>query len=156
MLRGRGGCYKHTFYGISSYQCMESTPSLACANKCVFCWRHHKNPVGTEWRWQTDDPEHLVSGFMNNHKDLIKTMRGLPGVLPERLQEAERIRHCALSLVGEPIIYPHINRFLGLLHENGISSFLVTNAQVCFSISSFHQIVSEYSLTFSSRTKWRR
>jgi len=60
---------------------------------------------------------------------LIKTMRGLPGVLPQRLQEAERIRHCALSLVGEPIIYPHINRFLGLLHENGISSFLVTNAQ---------------------------
>ena len=125
MLRGRGGCYKHTFYGISSYQCMESTPSLACANKCVFCWRHHKNPVGTTWRWQTDDPEHLISGFMNNHKDLIKTMRGLPGVLPQRLQEAERIRHCALSLVGEPIIYPHINRFLGLLHENGISSFLV-------------------------------
>ena len=32
-LRGRGGCYKHTFYGITSYQCMEATPSLACANK---------------------------------------------------------------------------------------------------------------------------
>ena len=47
MLRGRGGCYKHTFYGITSYQCMEATPSLACANKCVFCWRHHKNPVAT-------------------------------------------------------------------------------------------------------------
>ena len=55
-LRGRGGCYKHTFYGITSYQCMEATPSLACANKCVFCWRHHKNPVGTEWRWKEDDP----------------------------------------------------------------------------------------------------
>ena len=35
-LRGRGGCYKHTFYGITSYQCMEATPSLACANKCMF------------------------------------------------------------------------------------------------------------------------
>ena len=33
-LRGRGGCYKHSFYGITSYQCMEATPSLACANKC--------------------------------------------------------------------------------------------------------------------------
>ncbi len=33
---GRGGCYKHTFYGISSMNCMEATPSLACANKCVF------------------------------------------------------------------------------------------------------------------------
>lgn len=39
MLRGRGGCYKHTFYGIQSHRCMESTPSLACANKCIFCWR---------------------------------------------------------------------------------------------------------------------
>jgi hypothetical protein len=43
MLRGRGGCYKHTFYGIASHQCMEATPSLACANKCVFCWRHHSS-----------------------------------------------------------------------------------------------------------------
>lgn len=25
-LRGRGGCYKHSFYGITSYQCMEATP----------------------------------------------------------------------------------------------------------------------------------
>ena len=41
MLRGRGGCYKHSFYGIESHRCMETTPSLACANKCVFCWRHH-------------------------------------------------------------------------------------------------------------------
>ena len=39
MLRGRGGCYKHTFYGIESHRCIETTPSLACANKCVFCWR---------------------------------------------------------------------------------------------------------------------
>ena len=41
-LRGRGGCYKHSFYGIESHRCMEATPSLACANKCVFCWRYSK------------------------------------------------------------------------------------------------------------------
>lgn len=35
-LRGRGFCYKHSFYGIQSHLCMETTPSLACANKCVF------------------------------------------------------------------------------------------------------------------------
>lgn len=40
-----------------------------------------------------------------------------------------RVRHCALSLVGEPIMYPHINELLGLLHGRRISSFLVTNAQ---------------------------
>jgi tRNA wybutosine-synthesizing protein 1 len=36
MLRGRGGCYKHTFYGIASHQCMETTPSLACGKPLFF------------------------------------------------------------------------------------------------------------------------
>jgi tRNA wybutosine-synthesizing protein 1 len=40
-----------------------------------------------------------------------------------------QIRHCALSLVGEPIMYPHINELIDLLHSKQISSFLVTNAQ---------------------------
>ncbi|KAI6888120.1 hypothetical protein KC318_g16090 [Hortaea werneckii] len=40
-----------------------------------------------------------------------------------------RIRHCALSLVGEPIFYPYINELLGMLHRERISSFLVCNAQ---------------------------
>jgi tRNA wybutosine-synthesizing protein 1 len=129
MLRGRGGCYKHTFYGISSFQCMEMTPSLACANKCVFCWRHHKNPVGKEWRWKVDSPEFLVESAVTAHQSMIKELKGVPGVKPERLEVATRIQHCALSLVGEPILYPHINRFVDLLHEREISTFLVTNAQ---------------------------
>lgn len=129
MLRGRGGCYKHTFYGIMSYQCMEMTPSLACANKCVFCWRHHTNPVGREWRWQVDEPEMLVEQAMQQHAQMINVFKGVPGVKPERLKQAQQIKHCALSLVGEPIMYPHINRFIELLHRNGVSTFLVTNAQ---------------------------
>lgn len=40
-----------------------------------------------------------------------------------------QIRHCALSLVGEPIMYPEINAILTELHKRHISSFLVTNAQ---------------------------
>jgi len=129
MLRGRGGCYKHTFYGIQSFQCMEMTPSLACANKCVFCWRHHSNPVGREWRWEVDDPKFLVEAAIENHRKMIKELKGVPGVKPERFEEASKIRHCALSLVGEPIMYPHINEYVRLLHERHISSFLVTNAQ---------------------------
>ncbi|GFS17634.1 S-adenosyl-L-methionine-dependent tRNA 4-demethylwyosine synthase [Elysia marginata] len=76
MLRGRGGCYKHTFYGIESHRCMETTPSLACANKCVFCWRHHTNPVGTEWKWTMDEPQAIFDGALNNHTKLIKQFRG--------------------------------------------------------------------------------
>merc|ERR1712179_258732 len=129
MLRGRGGCYKHTFYGIESHRCMETTPSLACANKCVFCWRHHSNPVGTEWKWAMDQPEMILEGALENHYKMIKQMKGVPGVLPEKLEEGMNVQHCALSLVGEPIMYPEINKFVQLLHQKRISSFLVTNAQ---------------------------
>ncbi|KAL7500599.1 hypothetical protein ACHAWT_011231 [Skeletonema menzelii] len=128
-LRGRGGCYKHTHYGITSYQCMEATPSLACANKCVFCWRHHKNPVGREWRWKTDEPKMIVEEAVKMHVDMIKETRGIPGIQMDRWAEAHKVRHCALSLVGEPIMYPKINELLHELHERKISTFLVTNGQ---------------------------
>ncbi|KAG6294186.1 hypothetical protein E4U09_002710 [Claviceps aff. purpurea] len=128
-LRGRGSCYKYSLYGIHSHQCMETTPSLSCSNKCVFCWRHGTNPVGTTWRWVVDPPEMIFEGVKEGHYKKIKMLRGVPGVRADRYAEALRIRHCALSLVGEPIFYPHINEFLAMLHAERISSFLVCNAQ---------------------------
>ncbi|CAK9440047.1 uncharacterized protein LODBEIA_P41470 [Lodderomyces beijingensis] len=129
-LRGRGSCYKFAFYGIKSHLCMETTPSLACSNKCVFCWRHGTNPVAkSNWRWELDPPEKVMEGALQGHYQKIKQMRGVPGIQMDRFQEAFRVRHCALSLVGEPIFYPHINEFVGMLHNQHISSFLVCNAQ---------------------------
>uniref|UniRef100_A0A8C2ANR4 S-adenosyl-L-methionine-dependent tRNA 4-demethylwyosine synthase TYW1 n=1 Tax=Cyprinus carpio TaxID=7962 RepID=A0A8C2ANR4_CYPCA len=144
MLRGRGGCYKHTFYGIESHRCMETTPSLACANKCVFCWRHHTNPVGTEWRWKMDPAEKIIQEAVENHKNMIRQFRGVPGVRPERFEEGLTVKHCALSLVGEPIMYPEINSFLRLLHQQNISSFLVTNAQFPEEIRSLVPVTQLY------------
>jgi hypothetical protein len=60
---------------------------------------------------------------------MIKQMKGVPGVMPARFQEGMDPRHCALSLVGEPIMYPEIGKFVNALHERRISTFLVTNAQ---------------------------
>lgn len=143
-LRGRGGCYKHTMYGITSYQCMEATPSLACANKCVFCWRHHKNPVGKSWKWKMDDPQEIVEEAINLHVKSIKTLRGVPGVKPERFAEAMTVRHCALSLVGEPIMYPRINEMVDELHNREISTFLVTNAQFPEAIKNLRPVTQLY------------
>lgn len=128
-LRGRGGCYKHSFYGIESHRCMETTPSLACANKCVFCWRHHTNPVGKSWQWKMDDPLDIVNSAIDLHTKMIRQMKGVPGVKLERLTEGLSPKHCALSLVGEPIMYPEINSLVDELHRRRISTFLVTNAQ---------------------------
>uniref|UniRef100_A0A671Q4X9 tRNA 4-demethylwyosine synthase (AdoMet-dependent) n=1 Tax=Sinocyclocheilus anshuiensis TaxID=1608454 RepID=A0A671Q4X9_9TELE len=140
----RGGCYKHTFYGIESHRCMETTPSLACANKCVFCWRHNTNPVGTEWRWKMDPAEKIIQEALENHRNMIRQFRGVPGVHPERFEEGLTVKHCALSLVGEPIMYPEINSFLRLLHQQNISSFLVTNAQFPEEIRSLVPVTQLY------------
>ena len=144
MLRGRGGCYKFAFYGIESHRCMEATPSLACANKCTFCWRHHSNPVGTEWKWVMDPPDMIVTQALGEHAAMIKQMLGVPGVLPGRIEEGMAPRHCALSLVGEPIMYPRINELVGELHGRGISTFLVTNAQFPEAIRALRPVTQLY------------
>ncbi|QID82778.1 S-adenosyl-L-methionine-dependent tRNA 4-demethylwyosine synthase [Saccharomyces pastorianus] len=128
-LRGKGSCYKKSLFNIASSRCMELTPSLACSSKCVFCWRHGTNPVSKNWRWQVDEPEYILENALKGHYSMIKQMRGVPGVIAERFAKAFEVRHCALSLVGEPILYPHINKFIQLLHQKGITSFLVCNAQ---------------------------
>lgn len=99
------------------------------ANKCVFCWRQSANPVTRGFDYVMDPPEMIIEEAIAKHVRMIKQIRGVPGVVPQRFAEALQPRHCALSLVGEPVIYPAINRFVELLHEKGISSFMVTNAQ---------------------------
>ncbi|KAL9000128.1 MAG: hypothetical protein Q9169_001203 [Polycauliona sp. 2 TL-2023] len=156
-LRGRGSCYKYSFYGIQSHLCMETTPSLSCSNKCVFCWRHGTNPVGTTWRWKVDPPDMIFEGAKEMHLKKIKMMRGVPGVRAERFQEAMRIRHCALSLVGEPIFYPHINELLRLLHAERISSFLVCNAQHPEQLAALGKVTQLYvSIDASNRESLRK
>lgn len=156
-LRGRGSCYKYSFYGIRSHLCMEATPSLSCSNKCIFCWRHGTNPVGTTWRWKVDPPELIFQGIKEGHYKKIKMMRGVPGVRAERFAEAMRIRHCALSLVGEPIFYPHINQFVDMLHSEHISSFLVCNAQHPDQLAAMHRVTQLYvSIDASNRESLRK
>ena len=48
-----------------------------------------------------DDAVTLVNGAIKEHKGMIKQMKGVPGVLPERLAEGMDPKHCALSLVGQ-------------------------------------------------------
>lgn len=49
-------------------------------------------------RWQ------IVEEAINLHVRMINEFKGAVGVKPERLQEAFTVKHCALSLVGEPIM----------------------------------------------------
>ena len=129
MIKGEGGCYKLKFYGIKSNQCLQMTTSMSCANRCIFCWRDYKAPVAKEWEWNTDEPELILKQSKEAQKKLLSGFGGCEYAQEKELQESKTIKHCALSLSGEPIIYPKLNEFIDLLHKDNISTFLVTNAQ---------------------------
>jgi len=133
MIRGKGGCYKLKFYGIMSNQCMQMTTSISCANRCTFCWRDYKAPVSKEWKeeWKVDDPEFVYNESVKSHHKLLKGFGGNTNPNPTKTpyEESKSIKHVALSLIGESILYPKINELIYEFNKRKISTFVVTNAQ---------------------------
>jgi tRNA wybutosine-synthesizing protein 1 len=129
MIRGKGGCYKLKFYGIKSNQCLQMTTAFSCASRCVFCWRGYKSPVAKEWMWEIDAPEPIITEALAAHYDLLQGFGGSSSMNRALYDQSKSVKHVALSLTGEPIIYPRINEMIALFHAQGISTFMVTNGQ---------------------------
>ncbi|MBI4440428.1 4-demethylwyosine synthase TYW1 [Candidatus Woesearchaeota archaeon] len=144
MIKGEGSCYKMKFYGIRSTQCMQMTTSLSCANRCIFCWRGHKAPVSREWKWGVDEPEFILENGIRMHHNLLAGIKGYSKVDMKAYNESKKVRHVALSLTGEPIIYPKINELIKRFDEKGISTFLVTNAQYPEQIKNLNPVTQLY------------
>eukprot|EP00667_Euglena_gracilis_P003009 EG_transcript_3017 len=123
-LRGRGGCFKRTFYGTRSYETVETSPSLSCSSNCVYCWKHPGCPTSSQWLWAVDDAKTVVDNVLLQHIAMLNTMKDVQGVRPDRLLQAQTVRHCDLSLVGEPLLYPHLNSFLQHMHDRKISTWM--------------------------------
>ena len=144
MIRGEGGCYKLKFYGIMSNQCMQMSTSISCANRCTFCWRGYKAPVAKEWKWKVDDPEEIIEGSLFHHHNLLAGFKGNDKVTSRSYETTKEVKHVALSLTGEPIIYPKMNKAIDIFNKKGISTFLVTNAQYPEQIRDLNTITQFY------------
>lgn len=144
MLKGEGGCYKLKFYGIMSHQCVQMTTSISCANRCTFCWRDYKAPVSKDWKWEVNDPKFILDESLKAHHQLLIGFKGNDAVTRAIWEQAKKAKHVALSLTGEPIIYPKINEILKLFNKEGISTFLVTNAQYWEQIRDLEPVTQLY------------
>ncbi|MEE6209702.1 4-demethylwyosine synthase TYW1 [Salarchaeum sp. III] len=126
-LRGEGTCYKYAFYGIRSHRCIQMTPVVRCNERCVFCWRDHAGHTyeldGVEW----DDPEAVVDASIRLQKKLLSGFGGNDEVPRERFEEAMDPQHVAISLDGEPTLYPHLPELVEAFHDRGMTTFLVSN-----------------------------
>jgi len=151
-LNGQGSCYKGKFYGIQSHQCLQMTPSMSCANRCIFCWRDYKAPVSREWKWKTDSPEEIFEEALKAHHKLLIGFKNNKKTNKTAYRFSKYVKHVALSLSGEPIIYPKINELINLFHKNKISTFLVTNGQHPEAIKNLAPVTQLY-LSLDAPTK---
>lgn len=120
-------CYKGDFYGIESHRCLQMSPSIdACNLHCRFCWRYQGWEYD-ETLQEYDEPERLLQKSIEAQMKLLSGFGGNPKVDKARWAEANRPRHVAISLTGEPTFYPKLSEFIRLCHEREITTFLVTN-----------------------------
>jgi tRNA wybutosine-synthesizing protein 1 len=132
-IRGEGNCYKGKFYGISAHRCVQMTPSIFCNQRCVHCWRPLEAfTIGTETELRKqpiewDSPAEIVEGCIREQKRLISGFKGSPKTNKDAFAEAEVPKHAAISLIGEPTLYPYLKELIQEFHSHGMTTFVVTN-----------------------------
>ena len=132
-FKHEGSCYKHQFYGILTHRCMEFSPAgMYCENRCVYCWRpmefYDSMKMEPE---QVAEPEQILRKLMGERKKLIDGFYGDSRNDNQRLDESLLPTHYAISLSGEPTMYPKLPELIKYLKslEATKSIFLVTNGQ---------------------------
>jgi len=130
-LKNGTTCYKNQFYGIRSWRCLQSAPTLGCDLACVFCWRIIPEEVGVKWNelnfTEWDDPSDIADGLIEAQRKMLTGYKGNDKVDKKRLEEANDPAHVTFSLTGEPLFYPKMSELIEEFHKRKMSTFLVTN-----------------------------
>ncbi|PSQ16648.1 4-demethylwyosine synthase TYW1 [Halobacteriales archaeon QS_8_69_26] len=126
-LKGDGKCYKKVFYGIESHRCVQMTPVVKCNERCVFCWRDHQGHAYELGDVEWDDPDAVAEASVELQRTLLSGFGGNEEVPRERFEASREPRHVAISLDGEPTLYPYLPELIEAFHDRGMTTFLVSN-----------------------------
>ena len=131
-FKHEGSCYKHKFYGISTHRCMEFSPAGKHCDSCIYCWRPMEfyDSLSMEPD-RVAEPQEILEKLMSERKRLIMGYYGDSRNDRQRLDESLLPSHYAISLSGEPTMYPKLPELIKYLKtlEATKSIFLVTNGQ---------------------------
>ena len=129
-LRGGKPCYKQKFYGVHTSRCMQFSPaSMWCNQNCIFCWRPMEY-MGRQLPEPIDAPEQIIPELISRRKQLLIGFKGNDEVQKEDFFAALDPDHFAISLSGEPTLYPALPEMVSYLKGQGARSiFVVTNGQ---------------------------
>ncbi|MBT4135804.1 4-demethylwyosine synthase TYW1 [archaeon] len=126
-LTDKGVCYKEKFYGIKSHLCAQISCTLFnCQNKCIHCWRdlnYTEEPKLDNF----DNPQKIINESILAQRKLIEGFKGNSKTNLKKFEEAQEPMQFAISLTGEPTLYPKLGEFINELRKLGKTSFVVTN-----------------------------
>lgn len=134
-LRDEGVCYKEKFYGkihgVRSHTCLQMSPAAYyCTNRCVYCWRAIEKTTSNSMDDVVDDePKEIADGCISEQRKLLTGFKGFSGTNMKKWTEAQKPQNVAISLTGEPTLYPKISDLIGEFKRRKMSVFLVTNGQ---------------------------
>lgn len=120
-------CYKQRFYGIQSHRCLQFSPAVAfCDQNCVFCWR--PLTAFSKFPKKFDEPNEIIDEAIKQQRILLSGYGEFKEKIGEKkLREANNPNNAAISLSGEPTLYPKISELVSEFHKRRFTTFLVSN-----------------------------
>ncbi len=147
-------CYKEEFYGIKTHRCLQMTPATDyCTQNCLFCWRF-QGFNQTEMRAESaDEPELILDEAIKEQRLLISGFKGDERCDMKKWKEAQNPTQVAVSLSGEPTLYPKLDSFFALCKRKGMTTFLVTNGTTPKILENLNTLPTQLYITVAAPNK---
>lgn len=148
-----GVCYKEKFYGIESHRCLQMAPAVPnCQQKCEFCWRD-LSYTQTQWEGEYDDPKTIIDEAVKAQNNLLCGFFGNDKANKEKLEESKTPTNAAISLAGEPMLYPEIDELIAEFNRRNFTTFVVSNGQCVDKLKNLENEPYQLYLSLDAPTK---
>jgi tRNA wybutosine-synthesizing protein 1 len=103
------------------------SPALEhCNFRCWHCWRDIST-AARQWTGPIDEPKDIVDGCIYEHVKLLYGFQGNANANKKRVEQMKIPLHFAISLTGEPTMYPRLPELIDEIKRRGMTGYLVTN-----------------------------
>lgn len=149
----KGVCYKEKFYGIESHRCLQMAPAVPnCQQKCEFCWRD-LSYTQTQWEGEYDDPKTIIDEAVKAQNNLLCGFFGNDKANKKKLEESKTPTNAAISLAGEPMLYPEIDELIAEFNRRNFTTFVVSNGQCVDKLKNLENEPYQLYLSLDAPTK---